>query len=174
MTSFKLCIFYFNNHTIEFISNVLFLPKAFPVIFLSIFVKQESNYFWQTKGTSSFAHLFSGLCFLCVIICFFTCPKSKISNEYIIVGSETCKFYVTDCMLLSSHIRASEWIQTLQLPECQELLFQSRRKIWSLSDCNWTQNHWTRTQNHLVRKRTLSHLAKLGYVTVVSLLCHSR
>ena len=27
-----------------------------------------------------------------------------------------------------------------------------------LSDCNWT-----RTQNHLVRKRTLNHLAKLTY-----------
>ena len=37
------------------------------------------------------------------------------------------------------------------------LLTQSRREIWSLSDCNWTQ-----TQNHLVRKRTLNHLAKLG------------
>ena len=38
----------------------------------------------------------------------------------------------------------------------KELLAQSRRKIWSLSDCNWT-----RTQKHLVRKRTLNHLAKL-------------
>ena len=39
----------------------------------------------------------------------------------------------------------------------KELLVQSRREIWSLSDCNWTQ-----TQNHLVRKRTLSHLTKLA------------
>ena len=38
----------------------------------------------------------------------------------------------------------------------KELLARSRREIWSLSDCNWTQ-----TQNHLVRKRTLNHLAKL-------------
>ena len=37
----------------------------------------------------------------------------------------------------------------------KELLAQSRHKIWSLSDCNWTQ-----TQNHLVCKRTLNHLAK--------------
>ena len=29
-------------------------------------------------------------------------------------------------------------------------------KLVSLSDCNWT-----RTQNHLVLKRTLNHLAKL-------------
>ena len=39
----------------------------------------------------------------------------------------------------------------------KELLARSRREIWSLSDCNWT-----RTQNHLVRKRTLNHLAKLA------------
>ena len=38
----------------------------------------------------------------------------------------------------------------------KELLTRSRREIWSLSDFNWT-----RTQNHLVRNRTLNHLAKL-------------
>ena len=37
----------------------------------------------------------------------------------------------------------------------KELLARSRREIWSLSDCNWTRTH-----NHLVRKRTLNHLAK--------------
>ena len=37
----------------------------------------------------------------------------------------------------------------------KDLLSRSRHEIWSLSDCNWT-----RTQNHLVRKRTLNHLAK--------------
>ena len=39
----------------------------------------------------------------------------------------------------------------------KELLARSRREIWSLSDCNWTRTH-----NHLVHKRTLSHLAKLA------------
>ena len=38
----------------------------------------------------------------------------------------------------------------------KEFLAQSRRKIWRLSDCNWT-----RTQDHLVRKRTLNHLPQL-------------
>ena len=38
----------------------------------------------------------------------------------------------------------------------KDLLPRNRRKIWSLSNCNWT-----RTQNHLVRKGTLNHLAKL-------------
>ena len=39
----------------------------------------------------------------------------------------------------------------------KELFAQSRYKIWSLSDCNWT-----RTLNNLIRKRTLNHLAKLA------------
>ena len=39
----------------------------------------------------------------------------------------------------------------------KELLAGNRRKIWSLTDCKWA-----RTQNHLVRKQTLNHLAKLA------------
>ena len=38
----------------------------------------------------------------------------------------------------------------------KELLARSRRHIWRLSDCNGTRTH-----NHLVRKRTINHLAKL-------------
>ena len=45
----------------------------------------------------------------------------------------------------------------------KESLPQSRRKIWSLSDCNWTRTH-----NHLVHKRTLNHLAKLARLVVGS------
>ena len=37
----------------------------------------------------------------------------------------------------------------------KELLSRSKRKSWSLSDCNWTRTH-----NHLFHKRTLNHLAK--------------
>ena len=39
----------------------------------------------------------------------------------------------------------------------KELLAQSRREIWNLSDCNWT-----RTYDHLIHKLTLNHLAKLA------------
>ena len=39
----------------------------------------------------------------------------------------------------------------------KEILPHSRHEIWSLSDCNCT-----RTQNHLARKRTHNHLAKLA------------
>ena len=43
------------------------------------------------------------------------------------------------------------------LYSCLNVKEWSRRKIWRWSDCNWT-----RTQNHLVLKRTLNHLAKLA------------
>ena len=39
----------------------------------------------------------------------------------------------------------------------KELLAQKRHDIWSLSDSNGIRTH-----NHLVRKRTLNHLAKLA------------
>ena len=39
----------------------------------------------------------------------------------------------------------------------KELLGWSRRHIWSLSDSNGVRTH-----NHLVRKPTLNHLAKLA------------
>ena len=39
----------------------------------------------------------------------------------------------------------------------KELFAQNRREIWGLSYCNWTRTH-----NHLVRKRTLNRLAKLA------------
>ena len=45
---------------------------------------------------------------------------------------------------------------TLQLPNVKGLLAWNRRSIWSLSNCRSNQFH-----NHLVRKRTLSHLASL-------------
>ena len=60
-----------------------------------------------------------------------------------------------DCMFLSCHIHVSEWIHSLQLPECQRTTCSKQLPNWRLKDCNWT---WT--QNHLVHKQTLKHLAK--------------
>ena len=62
-----------------------------------------------------------------------------------------------DCMFLSCHVRISEWIHIYSLLDVKELLAQSRREVWSSSDCNWT-----RTRNHLAHKRTLNRLAKLA------------
>ena len=60
------------------------------------------------------------------------------------------------CMFLSCHVRVLEWITLYSCLNVKELLAWRRCEIWSLSDCNWTRTH-----NHLVRKRTLNHLAKL-------------
>ena len=61
---------------------------------------------------------------------------------------------VTVCSCHVAHAFQSECTLYSCL-KAKELLARSRPKIWSLGDCNWTQ-----TQNHLVRKRTLNHLAK--------------
>ena len=68
----------------------------------------------------------------------------------------TYPYVAFDCILISCHLRISEWIHTLYLLEFQELLAWNRRDIWSLSECNGTQTH-----KHLVRNQTLNHLAKL-------------
>ena len=62
-------------------------------------------------------------------------------------------------MLLSCHVRVSEWIHNCL--NVKELLAWSRCEIWSLSDGNWT-----RTQNHLALKWTLNHLTELANVWV--------
>ena len=76
-------------------------------------------------------------------------------------GSDTFKhlcdiwFFFTVC---SWHVKyAFQSEPTLySFLNVKELLARSRPKIWKLSDRNWT-----RSQNHLVLKRTLNHLAKL-------------
>ena len=63
-----------------------------------------------------------------------------------------------DCMFLSCPRTPFQSESTLySCLNVKELLARSRRKIWNLSDRNWT-----RTQNHLVHKRTLNYLAKLA------------
>ena len=63
-----------------------------------------------------------------------------------------------DCMFLSCHESAC-----YNCLNVKETLDQSRRVMWSLSDCNWNL-----TQNHLLRKRTLNHFEKrLKWVSCV-------
>ena len=59
-------------------------------------------------------------------------------------------------MFLSCQVRVWGWIHTLCCLNVKKLLAQNRNNIWSSSDCNGTQ-----TRIHLVRKRTLNHLANL-------------
>ena len=72
-----------------------------------------------------------------------------------------------NCMFLSCHVRISEWIHIIYLPECQgtQLLrasaisafSQSRRDILSLGDCNGSRTH-----KNLLWKGTLNRLASLA------------
>ena len=62
-----------------------------------------------------------------------------------------------DCMFLSCHVRVSEWIHTLYLPEFQGTPCTKQARILKFK---WLQ--LIRTHNHLVHKRTLNHLAKLA------------
>ena len=72
----------------------------------------------------------------------------------------------TDCMFLSCSYAFQSESTLYSCLNVKELLVWSSHVIWSLSDCNWTQN-----QNHLVRKQTLNHLAKLpnGWVFIYEL-----
>ena len=61
-----------------------------------------------------------------------------------------------DCMFLSCHVGISDESTLYSCMNVKVLLARNRCHIWSLSDSNWTRTH-----NHLVRKRTLNDLAKL-------------
>ena len=75
--------------------------------------------------------------------------KKSYSLENLPINLTVCSYHVT-------YMFQSEFTLYSCL-NVKELLAQSRRKIWRLSDCNWTRN-----QNHLVHKRTINHLAKLA------------
>ena len=64
----------------------------------------------------------------------------------------TYLYGVLECMLLSCHVRVSEWIWNTHSIVCltiNKLLCRSRGNIWSLSDSNKIETH-----DYLVRKRT--------------------
>ena len=63
--------------------------------------------------------------------------------------------YFQNCWGHSNHSNESRVLCNNYRPIC--LLSNISKLIEKLIDCNWTQ-----TQNHLVRKRTLNHLAKLA------------
>ena len=62
-----------------------------------------------------------------------------------------------DCVFLPCHVRVSEWIHTLEIPECQETACSKQAQYLRLSNCNRTRIH-----NHLVHTRTLNALVKLA------------
>ena len=83
----------------------------------------------------------------------FSTPFSNSSTETF-VGMSSCFIYYKIPWLNVIMSRMNP--HSIVCLNVKELLAQSRRQIWSLSDCNWTRTH-----NHLVHKQTLNHLAKL-------------
>ena len=75
-------------------------------------------------------------------------------NDWALFWLLICIVHLTVSSCYVTYAFHSEY--TLQVANVKELLAQNRLEIWSLSDCNWTRTHY-----HLVRKRTLNHLAKL-------------
>ena len=64
--------------------------------------------------------------------------------------------HLTACSYLVMYAFQSE-SELYNFFNIKEFLATNSHKIWSLSECNGTK-----TQNHLVCKRTLNHLAKLA------------
>ena len=82
------------------------------------------------------------------------CQKEKRSQMFQVkaISRDVRKTIVCSCYVTYAFQSESTPYSCLNV---RELLPLSRSQICSLSDCNWT-----RTQNHLVRKRTINHLAK--------------
>ena len=82
------------------------------------------------------------------------CPN--LPNDWAVLWVLICTVHLIVCFYHVTYEFESE--STLySCLNVKELLARSRHHIWRLSDCNGTRTH-----NHLVRKRTLNHLAKLA------------
>ena len=70
--------------------------------------------------------------------------------------SSVLKFLRYLCWFFATSHACIEWIITWSYENTKELLSRNKHDIWSFSDCNGI-----RTNNHLVRKQALNHLASL-------------
>ena len=77
-----------------------------------------------------------------------------IASKFIFKAANKSMRLLTVCSYNAPYAFQSESTLYICL-NVKKLLARNRREIWSLSHCNET-----RTYNHLVHKRTLSHLAK--------------
>ena len=78
-------------------------------------------------------------------------------NDWAVLWVLICTLQLTVC---SYHVTYAFHDSESTLYSClnvKELLARNRRDIWNLSDCKGTRTH-----NHIVRKRTLNHLAELS------------
>ena len=68
-----------------------------------------------------------------------------------------CEYLSVSCIIIMSRTRFR--VNLVALINIKELFARNRRDIYSLRDSSRIQTH-----NHLVRKRTLNHLAKLAFI----------
>ena len=86
---------------------------------------------------------------------------AKLANDWAVFWVLICAVHLTVCSCHATYTFQSG--STLySCLNVKEIPAQSTSKIWGLSDCNWT---WT--QNYLVCKVTLNHLARLASDWVV-------
>ena len=98
--------------------------------------------------------------------------KSKLTSIEVLIFKALIDSNISDCnwartqnhlvlkRTLNHLAKLAKWLSEFTLHTClniKELLAWSRRKICKLRDSNWS-----RSQNHLVFKRTLKHLTKLA------------
>ena len=77
-------------------------------------------------------------------------------NDWAVFWVLICTVHLSECSCHVMYTSHGEYKLYIWL-NVKELLARNRREIWRWSDCNGT-----RTQNHLVLKRTLNHLVKLA------------
>ena len=86
--------------------------------------------------------------------------KTQPFSQFGHVIEQCCEYLSVQCIRLCCYHVTCTFQSKSTLYSClngKEFLAWNRRNIWSLSDYNGTLTH-----NHLVRKRTLTHLAKLA------------
>ena len=103
-----------------------------------IFCKQFSNYIKHIAFFTKYHSLFLSIN-----------QKINQNTNFSILILTVCSCHVTYAFQSESTLHSCLNVK--------EILARSRREIWSLNDCNWT-----RTQSHLVRKRTLFFILRFA------------
>ena len=110
------------------------------------FIKTSSTWAYVSGGTVFMYRFVFVTCWKCLI---FFIPSNIKTHLSINLFLTVCYYHVTYLFPSESTLYSSLNVK--------ELLANNRRGIWILSDSNGTRTH-----NHLLRKRTLNHLAQLA------------
>ena len=83
------------------------------------------------------------------------------STKTLTLGEQINRDVFRLCVFIMSHTRFR--VNLFSYLNVRQFLARRRRDIWDISDCNRIRTH-----NHLVRKGTLFHLAKLSIIYKLS------